>query len=436
MKAQTLTHGDAARRGLTRWTLSSGLAYFLAVFLVLFPKGGFKIGSVPFTWGYGALGISICLGALFLPPKDAFRVQRGTAAAFLCLLPLQLFLLYSLAANGAADFGFALSDIVSFFVLPIAFLAIFSQFLPKISLERLLSFVRWMVFLAAAYGIFLFVWKLVTGSYLEIPYLTVNIGDLGTLDDKFNSRPGGLFKLISTYNNGNQYGIATLLLLPLFDLYETNWFRRLVVRAALVLTLSRSVWVGLVIYEGLDVLRLAIFDSSFRRFSVGRGTIVRLLRLAFTCIIVGAMTILFSGLSFLFDPSLGGRAEYLESVGRLTVLPAIPLDNFLEVIYYSALSMLGVGGLAAIVLLFCSPLLLAAAFKELRRTSIQVAALEGLVLYIALAGMDGALNYIPTMAFYWFLWMLFIYARGQGSDGRTAALTDMHARRVSADSGA
>jgi len=428
--------GDAAQHGFTRWKFSSGLAYFLAVFLVLFPKGGFKIGSVPFTWGYGALGISICLGALFLPFRDPFRVQRGTAAAFLCLLPLQVLLLYSLAANGVADFGFALSDMVSFFVLPIAFLAIFPQFLPRVSLDSLLSFVRWMVFLAAAYGIFLFVWRLVTGSYLEIPYLTVNIGDLGTLDDKFNSRPGGLFKLISTYNNGNQYGVATLLLLPLFDLYEANWFRRLVLRAALVLTLSRTVWVGLVIYEGIDVVRLLIFDASFRRFSIRRATMFRLLRLALTSILVVGMTILFSGVSFLLDPSLGGRAEYLENLGRIAVLPALPLDNFLEVIYYSALSMLGIAGLAAIVLLFCSPLFLAGVFKELRRSSIQVAALEGLVLYIALAAMDGALNYIPTMAFYWFLWMLFLYARNQDNNSRKVEFAPVKPGRITADSGA
>jgi hypothetical protein len=418
-------HVDTAGRGFTRGLVSSGLAYFLAVFLVLFPKGGFKIGSVPFTWGYGVLGISICLGALFLPSKDPFRIQRGTLAAFLCLVPLQLLMLYSLAANGVGDFGFALSDIVIFFVLPIAFLAIFSQFLPRISLDGLLSFVRWMVFLAAAYGIFLFLWKIATGNYIEIPYLTVNVGDLGTLDDKFNSRPGGLFKLISTYNNGNQYGVATLLLLPLFDLYETNWFRRLVLRAALILTLSRSVWAGLLIYEILDVLRLAIFDSSSERSSKRRAIKARLFRLTFISVIVAGLSILFSLLSevsFLLDPTLGGRTEYLDTLSRFTVLPSIPLNNFLEIIYYSALSMLGVGGLAAIVLLFCSPMLLAAVFKELRRSSIQVAALEGLVLYIALAGMDGALNYIPTMTFYWFLWMLFIYARDADGEGRQIGL--------------
>lgn len=433
MKAQTPTHADAAQRGFTRGALSTGLAYFLAVFLVLFPKGGFKIGSIPFTWGYGVLGISICLGAIFLPSKDPFRIHRGTVAAFLCLFPFQLLMLYSLAANGTGDFGFALSDLVVFLVLPIAFLAVFSQFLPRISLDGLLSFVRWMVFLAAAYGIFLFAWKLVTGNYIEIPYLTVNVGDVGTLDDKFNSRPGGLFKLISTYNNGNQYGVATLLLLPLFDLYEKNWFRRLVLRGALVLTLSRTVWLGLLIYEVLDVVRLAIFDSSIR------GAIkARFFRLTFTAIIVVACTIVLSALSevsFFLDPTLGGRTEYLDTLTRFTVLPEVPLNNFLEIIYYSALSMLGALGLAAIVLLFCSPMFLATVFKELRRSSRQVAALEGLVLYIALAGMDGALNYIPTMTFYWFLWMLFLYVPGPENDSSKVGFANIQSR-IAAHSGA
>jgi len=100
---------------------------------------------------------------------------------------------------------------------------------------------------------------------------------------------------------------------------------------------------------------------------------------------------------------------YFEDAPPLTVFPSQPVAQFAEIIYFSALTMLGWAGLAAVVLLFFSPLVLAIRFEELRRTTLQVAALQGLILYIPLAAMDGALNYIPTMAFYWFLWMLFLY---------------------------
>lgn len=385
------------------------LAYGLAIFLILFPKGGFKAGSIPLTWGYGLIGIAIILGLPFWLIRNSSTVHRGSFAALLCLAPLQLLFLYSLAVNGVENLGFAISDIVAFFVLPFSFLIIFPQFLPKIRLARLVTLARWLIFIAAAYGIFLFAWRMVVGSYIEIPFLTVNIGDLGTLDEKFNNR-GGIFKLISTYNNGNQYGVATLLLLPFFEEFEPSRFRKLVVWTALMLTLSRTVWVGLIINEAISIVKLLGYDLySLPRLSVRRSSLLRLGRLATMSALVLGMTFLFSGVSFLFDSSLGGRDYLLEFFRNATLLPSTPVTNFLEIIYASAALMLGWAGFAAITLLFCAPLFLVATFKELRRTPLQLVACQGLVLYIFLAAMDGAVNYIPTMAFYWFLWMLFIY---------------------------
>jgi hypothetical protein len=396
------------------------LAYGLAVFLILFPKGGFKAGSIPLTWGYGLLGFAILLGLPFWLIRRSTSIPRASVVAWLCLVPVQLLFLYTLPVNGIEDFGFAISDIVAFFVLPFAFLVIFPQFLPRIRIERLIVLACWLIFLAAAYGIFLFAWRLVTGSYLEIPFLTVNIGDLGTLEDKFNNRPDGLFKLISTYNNGNQYGVATLLLLPLFDTFEHSRLRKLVVWVALMMTLSRTVWIGLVLNEAINIVRLLGSDLlSSPRLIVRHSSLFRVGGLLLLSVVVLGMTYLFSGLSFLFDSSLGGRSDLLENFSRATLLPTAPLTNFLEIIYASAASMLGWAGVAAVILLFCSPLFLVAAFKELRRTPLQVAACQGLVLYIFLAAMDGALNYIPTMAFYWFLWMLFIYGGRDQAYGAT-----------------
>jgi len=408
-------------------TFVEWLAWGLAVFLVLFPKGGLKVGPIPLTWGYGLLGVTLILGLPFWILGNSARVSRGSLAVFSCLVPLQLLFIYSVLVNGIDDFGFALSDFVAFFVLPVAFLIIFPKFLGKIRMEHLLRMIRWLIFLAAAYGIFLFWWRLATGKYIEIPFLTVNADDLGTLDTKYNSRPDGLFKLISTYNNGNQYGVATLLFLPLFDMCEHSRLRKLIVRVALMLTLSRTVWIGLILNEAIDIFRYVRHDLvSSQRLSVRCSTFFRVGRLALLSAVVLGMTFLFSGVSFLFDSSLGGRTEYFDHLGQLTLLPSQPVAQFAEIIYLSALTMLGWAGLATILLLFCSPLLISIFFSELRRTAIQAAALQGLVLYIALAAMDGALNYIPTMAFYWFLWMLLIHC---GEDYATGA-RDKNALRV------
>src|ERR1700748_2899829 len=287
-------------------------AYSLAVFLILFPKGGFKAGPIPLTWGYGLLGFAILLGLPFWLIRRSTCIPRASVVAWLCLFPVQLLFLYTLPVNGIEDFGFAISDIVAFFVLPFAFLVIFPQFLPRIRMGRLIILARWLIFLAAAYGIFLFAWHIRTGSYIEIPFLTVNVGDLGTLEDKFNDRPGGLFKLISTYNNGNQYGVATLLLLPLFDIVERNYLRKLVVWTALMLTLSRTVWIGLILNETINIIRLLGYDLfSSPRFSVRHSSLFRLGGLFVLSLAVLGLAYLLSGLSFLFDSSLGGRSDLL-----------------------------------------------------------------------------------------------------------------------------
>lgn len=392
----------------------------LVVFLVLFPKGGFKLGGVPITWGYAIIGSSIVVTLPRVSYCGNFlRTQRPTLAAYCCLLPIQLLLVYSLGANGVGDAGFAVSDIVDFFVLPFAFLCILPAYLSKVRIEKVVSTICWCVFLAAGYGIFLFWWRLHFGSYIEIPYLTVNVADAGTLGDKFNSRPDGLFKLISTYNNGNQYGVSTLLLLPLVDEFDRNVFRRIVIRIALFLTLSRTVWIGIVLNELIQTGRYLWNDLSTSSFlRVRYSTLKKGGRITVAGIMVLTMTLAFSGVSFLFDSSLGGRANYLDSIQGVTFLPSQPVEQFVEIIYYSALSMLGVSGLLAIILLFISPLLLVIQFRYLLQTKLQVAALLGLLLYIPLAAMDGSLNYIPTMAFYWMLWMFLLHKTDSDTDNR------------------
>ena len=398
-------------------TLIEWAGYGLAVFLILFPKGGFKLGPIPLTWGYGLVGFSILLGIPFWLLKGSSGISRGTVGAFLFLAPLQFLFLYSLIGYGVDTFGFALSDFINFFVLPFAFLLIFPPLLQKIRLERLITVACWMVFLAAAYGIFLFIWRFATGKYIEIPFLTVNVGDIGTLDDKYNARPDGLFKLISTYNNGNQYGVATLLLLPLLERFDPSRFRKLVVKAALMLTLSRTVWVGLILNETINLFRHLGYDLwSSRQLAVRYSSLFRFVRLALLSLVVLGTTLFLSGVSFLFDSTLGGRAAYFDELGHVTLLPTAPVSGFGEIVYVTAIIMLGWAGLGAIILLFCSPLLLAIVFKELRNTPLKIAALQGLVLYIALAAMDGALNYIPTMAFYWFLWTLLVYDGSNQAD--------------------
>lgn len=394
-----------------RHPITAFLAALLTLFLVLFPKGGIKFGDVPLTWGYLLLGLTLPVLAIIRFLAFPLRVGWGTIAAMASLVPFQILFLYSARQNGVDSFGQAISTFTSLFVLPFAFLVIYPAFLPFIhgvSFERLF---RFCVFSAAAFGIFLFFLYPLTGHLFEIPYLTVNAGDYGMIATYKHINRGAFLKLISTYNNGNVYGVATLILLPLYNALEPRLWRRNTVKFALILSLSRTVWFGLVAEQLLSLVRLgANAVLTFPRVAFGpaarRGAVILL---TVAGVLVG-LTFTSRNLAFLFDSQLGGRTSTLRAaVNHVTWLPAIPVQLFGEVVYATALSSYGIAGLLSIVLIFTLPLVLLLRDQSCVRSPLRMAALKGLLLYMILMFIDGAINFIPVMAFYWFVYMVFLY---------------------------
>jgi hypothetical protein len=390
--------------------LLSVICWGLAVFLILFPKGGLKVGPIPLTWGYFFLGLTLLpvliVRLLALPLRWPLRLL----AALAMLAPMQVLMVYAFAAYGVADAPFAISHVVSLFVLPWTFLLVYPPFLPLVDGRWLSSIFRMCVLLAALWGIFLFVLHPITHHYIEIPYLTVNAADYGQIEATKHIDRGLFFKLISTYNNGNLYGVATLILLPLYDALEPNRWRRYILKLALLFTLSRTVWLGLLINETLPVVVLLWRQTAtfpvlhLHRF--GRRLIAILVM---AVMVVFALILEQANLAFLFDPQAGGRVGEISNLGAFTWLPSVGLRGFFEVVYASVLQDLGYAGLFAFILLMGSPLLLLLIDRSALRSPLRRAALKGLVLYAALAFSDGAFDLIPVMAFYWFVYMIYLF---------------------------
>ena len=113
-----------------RHRLAAFVVWFLVVFNVLFPKGGFKIGDVPYTWGYLFLGATLVPLALIRFAACPPRMRRNTLLAILTIIPFQLLILYSFRTYGVGSFGFFATMIVSFFILPFAFLVVYPGLFP------------------------------------------------------------------------------------------------------------------------------------------------------------------------------------------------------------------------------------------------------------------------------------------------------------------
>ena len=385
----------------------------LTVFLVLFPKGGSRLGGLPLTWGYlllmGVAPIALAVRLLLMP----LRFSRRALVVTFFLMPFQALSFYAGRYYGISNLPFTFATFVGLAALPWIFLLVFEPFYPMLDGDRLERWFRSCVFFAAAWGIILFFVRPLTGHFIEVPYLTVNASDFGELENTKNIARGTLFKLISTYNNGNLYGVATLLLLPLYLALEPRRLQRGVVRVALLLTLSRGVWVGLIISEVLSIVWH--FLGQIRTFPVlFLGAARRRLMAIGLTLIFAVISALLSHISvglvqFFFDKTGGNRIGEVYAASQTSLLPEQGLYGFAEVLYASAAQYWGWAGLVAFTLIMFSPIVLLLWDPSVLRSPLRRAALKGLMIYIVMAAVDGALDFIPVMAFYWFVYAVFLY---------------------------
>ena len=401
-----------------KWTeAKSPLAMFgalsLVVFLVLFPKGGFRLGPLPLTWGY--LLLMVITPPAFLVRFLQFPLvfPRRVLLVVAMLLPMQMLFYYAYRFYGVLNPPFAFSTFVGLFALPWIFLLIFGAFFPRLDGDQLARWFRFCVFWAAVWGIFLFFLHPITHHFIEVPYLTVNASDYGELESTKNIGRGFFFKLISTYNNGNLYGVATLLLLPLFDRMEPSRLRRLLLKFALFLSLSRTVWVGLILNEllslSVQLMRQiptfpVLFLGAARRRFIAVGVIVGFI--LFSLLFITSQG---GGAQFILDLTGGNRVDQIYAAQGKGFLPQYGLYGFGEILYASAAQYWGIAGLIAFTLIMVSPLMLLAGEPGAMRSPLRRAAVKGLIIYIVMAGIDGALDFIPVMAFYWFVYAVFLY---------------------------
>lgn len=358
----------------------------LFIFLVIFPKGGFKVKELPITWGYLLL---VPIG-FYAALRRAFFIERLQLQAFLMIVPFQVVAICTVLVNGFINKADLLSYLLHFIAFPVLFFLIFPQYY-KMNFDSICFWIRKGVFFVASYGIFLFFYKVMTGRFIEIPFLTVNYHDMHSLElDKCIDR-GGFFKLISTYNNGNLYGICILMLLPLYSFLERSIYKIAIVKISLLMTLSRTIWVGLFFYECLMFFRYS------RR---------RVIKFLTSLLFLGGIFFVLSqwhslSWEFIFDRFLGHRIGQFEVLKDIEWFSTKPFSGVYEIIYLGVLHSFGIVGVMTFLLAMSFPLFLYVFSQQ--RSQLSSAAALGAFLYLIIGCADGALLLLPVMCFYWFL---------------------------------
>lgn len=369
------------------------ILFFVAVFLlVIIPKGGFKIAGIPITWGYLYLGLLFVLSIIIIVNKYKFGINSKHYMCYLATLPfVSFFTIHLLIFGYEGTLGNLIAFYISLVFLPFLFYIILGNFLTKINSDYIQNLITKSVFWISVYGILLFIYKQATGHFLEIPYITVNSGDLGELArSKFNQR-GSVAKLISTYNNGNIFGVCTLMLFPVFYNRTTSKFKIFIVILALILTLSRTVWIGLIFYFLIiyrnKLLKLATlyFLGAVMLFIIGSIVMTRYFQ-------YGSLK------GFILDSNLGGRILQIRKVNEITIFGNKAYTIIDEIVYLSIFRQFGVVGLLLFCVSFFAPIYL---FLQTKNNNFIY--FLGVLTYLFVCLSDGCMLLIPTLAFFYFI---------------------------------
>jgi hypothetical protein len=374
------------------------MLYAMLIINLTFPKGGYVISGIPITFGYVIVGFWYILYAVKeLKNKRILKFNKIYVGYILLIILLDTSMFSIIVSNGYAETGYYLSLVVNFILLPAIILTspkmvdgnemmeFYRKIFPKI--------IRFLVI----FGLFNFALQILTFEQIEITGLTEPFGSEISFEEKYNDR-GGIFKLASTYGNGNIYAICILMLLPLYENIENRkWFIYLC-KLSVVLTLSRTAWLGLFAYETLKI------------FLYRRNIVMSALKYLITILAVGlsvAITISNIGndINFIFDKELGGRADQLLVFENMSIISVKEFVNIKEIVYLSILEQFGIYTLLVFIILFLYPI--AVGFLVDARAQIMEkeakAILIGLILYPLLCIADGAIQLIPVMFIYWLL---------------------------------
>ncbi|MEC4048188.1 hypothetical protein OX284_002005 [Flavobacterium sp. SUN046] len=369
------------------------ILFSIGVFLlIIIPKGGIKVAQVPITWGYLYLGLMFLIIGRYVFIKNQkhsipLKLLICYLASFLFFI-FFIFHLFFLGYDGRK--GDLIAYLVNFGFLPFLFLIILPPYFSQLSQDFINRRICNAIFITSLYGIILFVIKNIFKTDIEIPYLTINAADIGDVADKYNQR-GNIMKLISTYNNGNIFGVCTLMLFPLFYYNTQKKYKIAIVILALVLTLSRTVWLGLLFFF-LIVYRNKIYNLL-------KSLILVLIFISILSFFFFSSKFQYGSLGgFVLDSRLGGRISQVRQSLEFSFFGLKPFSNVAEIVYLSIFKQLGIIGLLIYLIAFLTPIFL---FFNTKNNNFQY--ILGVIIYVFVSMSDGCTLFIPTLAFFSFV---------------------------------
>lgn len=349
--------------------------------LLALPKAGLYISGAPLTAGY-VLAVGTSAFVILAAATGGRQLCSDNLFSLLTALLAGIGVAILLVPHLTGERGTVLATILALCVVPSVGLVLGDSLDAYLGERRVKQLAFLALMLVATFGLLQWLVANLVHRAIGIPYVTATGNDVDSILARSNRR-GSLWKMASTYHNGNLLGISLALWAPVArgtkDAIATT-LHRLVG----LLSLARIGWLGLALVEARPLVR--------------RQSALRTLKALVAMMLIGVVFILFAqrlgGVgSFLFDSTLGGRSDQfafgLSWLGH-------PIENVQEIVYLSMLEGAGIVGLVVFCIGWLHP-----AFLAQRRGSMRMPVALTCLTYAVLMGFDGGFYLIPVQMIYW-----------------------------------
>lgn len=223
-------------------------------FNIWFPKAGIKIGGIPLTIG---IVLFVFLTFFWFGQKFKQKFKINTILIFVLGEMIYFILRMLIAVLNGVEFISMIGYIIPLIVFPIISFIVYDDIDSEEKYSKIMKIMIYGFFFLCMYS---FLQSIFGIANIDIPGLTVNYTDYKTMGEnwflhKSNGTDLENVKVVSTYQNGNIFGINLLIFFPLIYDYlaEKNKGRLMYIALAFfiiteVLTLSRTCWIGLVLF--------------------------------------------------------------------------------------------------------------------------------------------------------------------------------------------
>ena len=230
-------------------------------FSIWFPKAGIKIIGIPLTVSNILFGLTFVLWSF--KKIKAQKINISSLGYLLISTIGYCIFKYIIAYNGGKSFIESIGYIIPLIIYPLIFFVIFDEVKNKNNLNQIIVIIVYGFWFICLYSLLQYVIGI---NKCAIPGLTVNLSDYQEYGEywymtKANGTNLTETKIVSTYQNGNLFGIALLLIYPLvYNYYKERKNRRfesislLFFTLCTFLTLSRACWLGIVIFLFFEVI--------------------------------------------------------------------------------------------------------------------------------------------------------------------------------------